>query len=64
GECKWRNEKTDAAVVKRLLERGDLFAYRQKQFYVFSKAGFSQDAIEFSKTCDNVRLVDFGGMVI
>ncbi|MCD8346827.1 MAG: ATP-binding protein [Lachnospiraceae bacterium] len=63
GECKWRNEKTDVSVVKRLLERGDLFAYRQKQFYVFSKAGFSQDTIEFSKICDNVRLVDFDEMV-
>ncbi|MCC8047362.1 MAG: ATP-binding protein [Clostridiales bacterium] len=62
GECKWRNEKTDAAVVKCLLERGDLFAYQKTQFFVFSKSGFSQDAIDVSQGCGNVRLVDFNEM--
>ncbi len=63
GECKWRNEKTDAGAVKRLLERGELFAYQRKQFLVFSKSGFSKEAVDVSETCDNIRLVEFEEMV-
>ncbi len=62
GECKWRNEKADEAVVKCLLERGDLFAYHKKEFFVFSKSGFTKDAIDFSKSCGNVCLVELDEM--
>lgn len=64
GECKWRNEKTDAGVVKRLLERADMFAYRRKQIFVFSKSGFTQDAIDAAKNGEDIRLVDFEEMVL
>ncbi|MCC8167767.1 MAG: ATP-binding protein [Clostridiales bacterium] len=59
GECKWRNEKTDASVAKRLLERGEIFSYRQKVYYIFSKSGFSQEAVDFAKESENMVLVGF-----
>ena len=37
GECKWRNEKIGRQVVERLLERGELFQYPEKYYYIFPK---------------------------
>lgn len=44
GECKWRNEKADAKVMKTLVERGELLSYQEKCYYVFSKSGFDENA--------------------
>ena len=43
-ECKWRNERLEDAVLKKLEERADIFcAERKETWYVlFSKSGFSE----------------------
>ena len=33
GECKWTNEKVDLAVLEKLIERSELFNYKNKHFY-------------------------------
>lgn len=35
-ECKWRNEKVDVEVIHTLIERGELFYYSEKHYYIFS----------------------------
>ena len=62
-ECKWRNEKVDCSVVNTLLERGELFAYQEKYYCIFSKSGFSNEVLSFSEDNDNVILVDFESMI-
>ena len=37
GECKWKNEKVGMNVIEKLLERGELFSYKEKNHVIFSK---------------------------
>lgn len=62
GECKWRNEKVDAAIIDTLTERGELFSYTDKYYYVFSKTGFEEDALMYAKSHNEVKLIDFEKM--
>ncbi len=59
GECKWTNEKADVSVLDTLVERGSLFQYRQKHFYLFSKAGFTQGCADKAARLGNVTLVAY-----
>lgn len=63
GECKWRNEKVDKAVIDTLLERGELFQYPEKYYYIFSKSGFKENALEYAKQKKELHLIDFETMV-
>ena len=45
GECKWTNEKVDLAVLEKLIERSELFNYKNKHFYLFAKSGFTKCCI-------------------
>jgi AAA+ ATPase superfamily predicted ATPase len=45
-ECKWTNEKADAGVLEALLRRSELFRYRKKCLYLFSKSGFTSGCEE------------------
>ena len=62
GECKWKNEKVEREVIDTLLSRGELFQYPEKYYYVFSKSGFREDAVEYSQIKGNVRLISFEEM--
>ena len=59
-ECKWTNEKTDLGVLETLTERADLFAYREKHFFLFSKSGFTKGCMEKAEQMGNVSLVTYG----
>lgn len=61
-ECKWRREKADYSVMDTLLERGELFTYPEKYYYIFSESGFTGEVKEFAEKNKNVTLVDFGSM--
>lgn len=58
-ECKWRNEPQGVDVLRTLLRRGEIFSYLNKYYYVFSKSGFTCEAIEWSKTIDNIKLISY-----
>lgn len=62
-ECKWTNEKTDLAVLEKLLERSHLFHYKKKFFYLFAKSGFSAGCIRKATEMGNVRLVLYKEML-
>ncbi|WP_066827657.1 ATP-binding protein [Clostridium tepidiprofundi] len=58
GECKWRNELLNMKVVNSLIEKSQVLNYENKYFIFFSKSGFTESVINFSKN-NNILLVDF-----
>ena len=60
GECKWRNEKLDLAVLCGLEEKADIFNKNRSNtwFVLFSKSGFTEAVIEESVKNDRIILVD------
>ncbi|MCI7789393.1 MAG: ATP-binding protein [Lachnospiraceae bacterium] len=61
-ECKWRNEKAGNTVLETLMERGELFSYPDKYYYIFSKSGFDDAIISLTQNYKNVKLIDFKDM--
>lgn len=62
GECKWRTEKIGRQVVERLLERGELFQYPEKYYYIFSKTGFKEETTQYCSEKERVYLISFEEM--
>ena len=62
-ECKWTNEKVDLGVLETLVKRSNLFSYKTKHYYLFSKSGFTKGCIDKANEMGNVRLVDFADML-
>ena len=62
-ECKWRNDKVELSVVDKLIERGELFSYHDKYYCIFSKSGFSNEALSATEDDDNLALIDFDSML-
>jgi len=62
-ECKWTNEKVDLPTLNALLQKGNLFYYTEKHFYLFAKAGFTKGCQEEAKKHWNVSLVEFAEMI-
>lgn len=60
GECKWRNEKLDLAVIRNLKEKADIFNRNREHtwFVLFSKSGFTQAVLEEVKRDKYLILVD------
>ena len=59
-ECKWTNEKVDLSVLETLLERSEIFPYKKKHFFLFSKSGFTKGCADKAKELGNVTLVTYG----
>lgn len=62
GECKWKKEKVDMEIVRTLIQRGELFSYEEKYYYIFSKSGFHDEVIAFARENNNLKLIDFSTM--
>ena len=57
-ECKWKNEPTDAADVRKLLSKAHLLpGYEKYRFMFFSKAPYTEAALGLAKDNDNLSLV-------
>ena len=63
-ECKWTNEKVDLGVLETLIKRGNLFSYKTKHYYLFSKSGFTKGCIDKAAEMGNVTLVTFYEILI
>ena len=63
GECKWTNEKIDLHVLDTLAERSNLFNYRKKYLYLFSKSGFTKGCRDKAAEMENVFLVCYEDML-
>lgn len=62
-ECKWTNENIDINVLEKLIKRSNLFSYKTKHYYLFSKSGFTKKCINRAKELGNTTLVSFKDMV-
>lgn len=62
GECKWTNQKLDVDILDALIERSELFLYRYKYLYLFSKAGFTGACAKKAGQLSNAKLVHFSDM--
>ena len=58
-ECKWTNRRVGVDVLCTLIERGNLFHYEKRHFYLFAKNGFTKGCIEKASEFGNVSLVTF-----
>ena len=59
GECKWTNKPVDKPVLDSLLEKGELFNFSDKYYYLFSKTGFTDRCIEAAQQNRNISLVSY-----
>ena len=62
-ECKWTNEKVDLGVLETLVKRSNLFSYKTKHYYLFSKTGFTKGCIDKANEMGNVNLVEYGDII-
>ena len=62
-ECKWTNEKVDLGVLETLVKRSELFNYKTKHYYIFSKSGFTKGCIDKANELGNVSLVTYADML-
>ena len=62
-ECKWTNEKVDLGVLETLVKRSNLFSYKTKHYFLFSKSGFTKGCIDKANEMGNVSLIEFGEMI-
>jgi len=63
GECKWTNEKVDIGILNTLVERSQMFKYKNVYLYLFSRSGFTKGCIEAAEKMENVMLVKYDEMV-
>ena len=63
GECKWTNEKVDLGVLETLMERSNIFSYKTKYFYLFSKSGFTKGCADKAKESGNVFLINYNKII-
>lgn len=62
-ECKWTNEKVDAAILDTLISRSRLFHYTNVHLYLFSKTGFTKGCVDKAIELGDVKLVTFDEMM-
>jgi len=58
-ECKWTNERVGIDTIDTLIERGNLFTYNKKYYYLFAKTGFTDGARVRAESAGNVVLVGY-----
>lgn len=63
GECKWTNERVDAAVLDTLVERSELFHYTNVHLYLFAKTGFTKGCEDKANQMGNVTMIKFEDML-
>ena len=56
-ECKWTNEHVGTDVIDTLIERSELFYYREKHYYLFAKTGFTDGVKSKADAAKNITLV-------
>ena len=62
-ECKWTNEKVDLGILETLVKRSELFNYKSKHYYLFSKSGFTKGCEDKAKEMGNVTLVEYSDII-
>ncbi len=56
-ECKYTNQLVDIDILNPLLRRGQLFNYKEKYYFLFSKNGLTGELINHFCHHNNLSLV-------
>ena len=62
-ECKWTNEKVDLGILETLVQRSELFAYKNVHLFLFAKSGFTKGCIDKAAELGNVTLVTYADIL-
>ena len=62
-KLKRTNEKVYLGVSETLVKRSELFNYKTKHYYLFSKSGFTKGCEDKAKKIGNVNLVEYGEII-
>ncbi|MBQ4282405.1 MAG: ATP-binding protein [Lachnospira sp.] len=60
-ECKWTDERVSTEVLEKLIQKSEVFEYKKKYYYIFSKNGFTKECAEKAKRMSNVVLITYKG---
>ncbi len=60
-ECRWNNEPVGEDVIDSLIKKSNIFTYMEKYYYIFSKSGFKNSAI--NRKNPYISLIAFEDMV-
>ena len=58
-ECKWTNEKVDLGVLETLIQRTQLFPYKNVHLFLFAKSGFTKGCMDRAEELGNVTLITY-----
>lgn len=58
-ECKWTNGNVSMDTLNLLIHRSELFNYKNKYLYIFSKTGFDEECILKAKESNNIKLITY-----
>jgi len=58
-ECKWTNERVGVGVLNTLIERSELFSYREKHYYLFAKTSFTDSVRARADSEQHITLVSY-----
>jgi AAA+ ATPase superfamily predicted ATPase len=61
-ECKWRNRPTGSDVIDMLIAQSNFFPAGKRDYFIFSKSSFTQEAIEAGQEL-NIKLVPYNDML-
>lgn len=61
-ECKWTNEPIGKNILDDLIEKSQMFNYKEKYYFLFSKSGFRAECKKIAG--DNMRLIEFKEMIL
>ncbi len=63
GECRWNGGPVGPEAVDRLMERSSRFPYEAKHYYLFAKAGFTEECVRRAWERGSTTLVSYGEML-
>ncbi|ONN27462.1 ATPase [Thermosipho affectus] len=63
GECKWKNGLVDMTIVKKMIDKSVLFDFKNKFYVFFSKNGFTDEVVNFSKVSGNILLFSLNDLI-
>jgi hypothetical protein len=59
GECKWRNQKCDVSVLRKLQDKAQKsFSHKEAHYYLFSKGGFTAQLLQLAQQDETVHLIE------
>lgn len=63
GDCFWRKDEVSIDEFYNLEKKAKDLDVIDREYYLFSKSGFSRDLIKLSKSREDIKLVEFSDMI-